>query len=76
MANLIRAFPDLSNFRLKSLYLATANDPGAIEWARDHGLLTRVMICEDGHCVGRNEMHLENKADIDGVIWRCSVGRA
>ena len=65
MANLIRAFPDLLNFQVKNLYLAMANVPDAIEWAGDHGLLTRVMIREDGHCVGRNEMHLKNKAGVD-----------
>ena len=69
-------FPDLSNFRLKNMYLAMANVPDVIEWARDHGLLTRVMIFEDVHCVGRNETHLENKAGVESVIWRCSVGRA
>ena len=68
-------FPNLNNFRLKDLIVATATQRESIEWAQNHGLLSRNKICEGGNCAGNNPMRLVNDKGTDGVIWQCSDGR-
>ncbi|XP_023243634.1 uncharacterized protein LOC111641662 [Centruroides sculpturatus] len=71
-----RVFPDLSEFRLQDLFLVTQNKQESIRWAMDNGLLKKQRICENGRCVGVNAMRLEETDRTDGLVWRCSAGRA
>ena len=62
-------FPDLRNYPMDQLILATNHTPSAIAWARQHGLLATGMMCDSEHCKGQNRQMVEvgdKRADVVG----------